>query len=175
MKIKDFIVNFSFFPLKKGQVFLPTTIKSFFSKLDNITEKDFDLGQSFNVSVESYKHEYQSEINGSNFKLRRIQKPGYKSSVFTGTIVYGKLIKSDDHIILKYFAIFNIFTNIIFLIILIAGLYGAFVFLNSGLRDYSILLMFLCGYLVFLIVFDSEVSDDINFVESLIRSYNITT
>jgi hypothetical protein len=168
-------VSFSLFPLKKGHVFLPTTAESFFTKLNKTTEKNFDFGRSFNVSGESNKHEYQSEINGSNFKLRRIQKPGYKSSLFVGTLVYGKVIESKDIIILKYFAVFNLFTNIIFLIILIAGLYCTFVFLNSGLRDYTIVLMFLCVYLVFLIGFDIEVSDDINFVDSIIRSYNVPT
>ena len=175
MKTRDFIVNFSFFPLKNGKVTLPTTAKSFLSKLGNITEKDFDFGQFLNVTGESHKHEYQSEISNSTFKLRRIQKPGYKASSFTGTIIYGKLIESKDQVILKYFATFNVFTTILFLIILMAGLYGVFVFLNSGLSDYTLLMMFLFCYLVFLVIFDSEISTDINFIESLIRSYDVKT
>ena len=140
-----------------------------------MTESNFDMIESFNVSGDTHKFEYQSQINGSVFKLRRIQNPGYKSSLFAGTIVYGKVTKTADHIVVRYFAIFNIFTNILFLLLLCAGIYGVYVLLNSSFKDYSTLLVFLCGYTIFLIMFDSEATDDINFAESLIDSINVKT
>lgn len=166
MKIKDFFSNFSFFPLKKGQVLLPTTAKLFLSKLDNITEKNFAYGQFISYPGESHKHNYQCEITGTTFKLRRIRGNSSLNG-FMWTIVYGKLIESKDGVTLKYFTIFNIFANILFLLISLAGLYGAFIFFSSGHFEYRLLLTSLVAYLVFLILFNSDTSDDINFVKSL--------
>ena len=174
MKIKDFLINFSFVPLKKGQVLLPTTAKLFLNKLDNITEKDFALGQFFNYPGESHRHNYQCEINGTTFKLRRIQNNTVRPR-FIWTVVYCKLIESKDIVTLKYFAIFNIFANILFLIISLAGLYGVFIFFNSEFSEYKLLLVFLFAYLVFLILFNWDASDDINFVKSLTRFLNSDT
>src|ERR1022692_4652489 len=126
MKITNYFKDFKFFPIIRETVKIPTTQKVFLDKLKKVTEKDFDLVGSFNTSGEKHTHEYQSEINGTNFKLRRIQASGYKISPFIGTIVYGKIIEKEDGLTFKYFMIFNIFTNLLFLCIMLGGIYASY-------------------------------------------------
>jgi hypothetical protein len=169
MKAPDFIKNLTLLPLIKGQVTLNTTKKDFIDKLKKVTDPDFDLGRSFNTSGDKYTHEYQCEINGSNFKLRQIQKSGYKISLFSGTIVYGKLVETNGKLAFNYFIVYNIFTNLMIVSCTLLFLYSIISSLISLQFDYSVLVIFSLFYAIFVMTFTSTAEDDISFVQGLIN------
>lgn len=125
MKFLNYLNDFHFFPLIVETVELDTSKADIYKKLKTVTEYPFDLIRSFNVTGDTYKHEYQSEINGDTFKLRRIQKSGYKINLFFGTIIYFRIIKeTGNKTIVRYSILFNIFSNLLFMIILFGCIYG---------------------------------------------------
>jgi len=171
MKFLNYFDDFHFFPLIFKTIELNTTKADIYKK---VTEYPFDLIRSMNVAGDEYKHEYQSEINGDRFKLRKIQKSGYKTKeVFSGSIIYFKIIKEEEKkTVVRYLITFNLFNNLLLILFLLCFVYGIWTLINSHFSDFNLIIISLIGYFISLTLYDSEIIQDVNFITRLTDYFN---
>jgi hypothetical protein len=156
-------------PFFRGQAELKISKKKFISNLMQLTEKEYPLVRATSVSYGENLKEYGRELYEDSFLLWKIPSPGAKSSPFMFTVIDGRLIEKGDSITFKYQIRFNIWTNIVFVALVLLTFYLLYdsLFVNNNFK-FEWLLIALGGYPLYLYLFWMDAKDDKAFLVKLI-------
>lgn len=152
-------------PFLKGEFEIYISEIEFKGILKKKTIKGFDIYRwltPFNNTDNNI--DYECEIYNKYFKIRRLRKSISIQSPFIGTIVYGKIYKYKEIKIIKYYIIFNVFTNILFLITNI--LFVIYCVLNNQL-DLTNLIFIILMYFIWCSIYDYNSDFDLSFLKHI--------
>ena len=164
------------FPIIIHEVKLHTNPIEFNNTLRKLCEQDFDITRKQREYDTLYKpdyvKEYEAEISKFSFKARKLDKSGLSSSPFIKNTIYGWYKQDGETLTLKYLITFNIFTSILFLMLLVAMAYSLYDALALNSSSINSVYYALIGLTFFIFLFNIMVKDDLMFIDNIIKKFH---
>jgi hypothetical protein len=152
------------FPFFKGVNEVKSSKNEFSQKLNSLTKSDLHYLDSL---PNNYNIKYAIEVDGSKFKLWKPIRLG-AISPFINTTISCQLIENDEKLFLKYQIKYNIFSNILLIIIVTTSLLQINGILFEGWEtNLKTILLSLLPYPALMWVFSGEVKEHKDFINNL--------